>query len=247
MLPPLAILGLLTATGAGGYFLYENSVKSKIPKETQAGNKVTPTEAAPVVVNPVTGQPVPPGSPTFVSQVQANGDAVRPAHDLFDYIKAHAFDGTSTYHDLVTKFQTAAQGDKMSVALHGPLTISGNYDIPTAGALSMYIGDVIPPDPNAPYPPLSSFGDVIDVTKPGIAAITGFMVNTYLKNHKNDPTDKNLAYLVKLYQHAVNTDPKFPGPAYGIKGLPILVKTKLAEDGKIGPATTAALKIIGGL
>jgi len=232
------ILALVpVAAGLGGWWWFNREDTSKVPLATGDGHKVTPVQFKPMVVNPVTGAPVPVNAPTFVSQVQSTGNAVQAAHDLFDYLKAHGYDGSQVLSAYVLDFQKKHNSDPMAKALAGQLIENGKYDLKTSPALSMMIGDVVPADPSAPIPPKPTFGELTDVTKPGAASLAAFNLQVWFKTRKHDKSNPVEKMLVKQFQSDVNTDPKFPGPAYQIKGLPKLVTTPLSVDGDFGPTT----------
>lgn len=262
---PIVALGAATLGGLGWLIFGGKKVEvAPLPSATPQGNEIKPIDIKPVVfnpttgqpspfkpnvVNPVTGAPVPKDAPTFVSQVQAEGPARPQAYALMDYIKKNGYKG-APYRDLVAAFQTATNADQMAVALHGPIPVNGIYDTKTSGALSMYTGEVIPADPNAPLPPKPEFKEIVDITKPGAAAISAFNLQVYFRTHKHDKNNPTEKALVKQFQRDVNTDPKYPGPAFGIPGLPKIIKDKLIVDGDLGgpgSKTMAALNIIGGI
>jgi peptidoglycan hydrolase-like protein with peptidoglycan-binding domain len=256
MVWPIIALGAATIGGLG-WLIFGGNDKKTIPltttKEpstplapaTPKGNIIKPVEIMPMVVNPVTGQPVPKGTPQFVKTVQAEGPARTPAYTLHDYIKSNGYKGPQ-FKGLVAAFQQATNNDPMAVALHGPIPTDGIYNAQTSGALSMYTGDVIPADPNAPLPPKPKFADIVDITKPGAAAISAFQLQVFFKKNKHDKNNPLERNLVRQFQHDVNTDPKAPGPALAIPGLPKLIG-RLAEDGDFGSSTRKALDVFGGV
>lgn len=237
MIPlPLAIGAALV-----GYGLWE-SRKALNLGFTLGGNPLFPAVTAPTnmaPVNPVTGAVVPAGTPTFQSQVQKNGNAVNYAHALHDLLKTGARPAPMA---IVMAFQVAANSDPMAVALHGPLPTSGQYDTHTSAALTMYTGDPIPADENAPKPPPPTFAETIDMSKPGAAALSGSNLYQYLTVHGNDKSSILLS-LVKQFQLDVNTDPKFPGPAV-TAGMPKFIVAKLQVNGNYDDATAKALAVM---
>ena len=243
------LIPVLIAIGIGGVayeaYQYWTRPKGKPGKVTPGGNPtVVPTTEPLTPLNPVTGKPVAPGSPTFAQQVSKSGQAVPQAHALFDYLKAKKYDHTAKYVSLVKAFQTATNADPYAKALHGPIPATGQYDLDTSAALTLYTGDPIPADPSTtPLAPPTGQQVLNTPGYIGSAAKTGFNLQQYLKAHGNDKS-ATLSALVKPFQHDVNTDPQFPGPAsVAVK----IITTPLTEDGKYGPATAKALAVFGGV
>lgn len=181
-----------------------------------------------VVTNPQTGKP------ETEYQTARIGTAIPAAHALYDYIKAHGTSRSSQFDQLVSDFQKAHNEDPgAKTQTGGPLIVTGLYDLPTSGTLTIYTGDPVPSDPAAPVPP-----NAPGATAP--AYMSASNLYAYLKKNGTKKTP-DLAALVKRFQHDVNTDTKFPGPAFPFDLK--LVKTKLAEDGIYGNGTADALKV----
>lgn len=180
----------------------------------------------------------------LVEKVATTGKAVGAAALLHDYLKAHAYDGTDTLHALVTDFQQDTNSDPDAKTLSGPVPVTGTYDPATSSALTMYTKDPIPADPKSAPTPAQKGKDLTDITLPSAAYQSAFNLQTYLVAHGNDKS-AILQTLTKAFQHDVNTDPKYPGPAYNIPGvsaaLPRFVTTPLKEDGVYGPGTANAM------
>lgn len=179
-------------------------------------------------INPDTSKP------TVVDTLATNGVSVAQAHALFDYLKANGTKDNPTLRDLVTKFQKAYNAEPTTGPSFVALLVNGNYDQPTSTHLTLYTGDPIPPAASTPDPP-------INPNSPGPAAMSSSNLYAYLKTKGNDRS-AILKSMVKRFQHDVNTDPQYPGPASqtGVK----LIKTKLVEDGVYGKGTSDALAVV---
>jgi hypothetical protein len=176
--------------------------------------------------------------------VASVGPAAGSAHALYDYLKAHGIDHTQAMTDLVTAFQQAAGGDQNSVGLHGSVPVTGRYDAATSAALTIYTGQPIPPDPSAP-----------PNTSPDAApgwSLSSANLYAYLAVHpkpkgmtatQRSAADSTLKTLVKSFQHDVNTDPQFPGPAAKPPTMKV-VTAPLTEDGIFGPNTAKVLAMV---
>jgi hypothetical protein len=186
------------------------------------------------------------GAPTLVYNVATNGKAVARAHALYDFLVKNGphSDGTTAFADLTKAFQVVHNSDPDAVKLSTQHKIpeDGTYDQLTSGALSLYTGHPVPPNPIVPPPPPMTPAQISDpkrttpVQSP--AAYSSFNLYSYLKIHGNDKSAA-LKPLVKAFQHDVNTDPAFPGPiSYsGVK----VISTPLTEDGLYGQNTYKAL------
>ncbi len=176
--------------------------------------------------------------PGLLTRVKTEGIAVEPAKTLYRSLRA----GTSPAV-LVAAFQRVTNSDPMSRLLIGPIPVTGIYDPRTSAALSMYTEDPVPAHasvPDLPHP--TTPAAILSMEIPGTAAVAGSNLYVYLLAHGKDGT-KALSDLTRRFQHAVNTDPKFPGPACR-NGLPILIADPLKEDGDPGPKTLRALGIV---
>ena len=118
-----------------------------------------------------------------------------------------------------------------------------NPIIPTA--LAVAIGSPIPPDtqgkPFAVYP----FSVTTSPTGSNAASASATNLWSYLRSHGNDrsPVLKTLA---RQFQHDVNTDPRYPGPAaLGAAKAVQKFKSRIKEDGDVGTTTTNALRVYG--
>lgn len=203
---------------------------------TPAGNPV-------IVIGPVDSNT---GKVTVADQVATSGGAAPAAHDLYDWLKANGNADNDDLTNFTIIFQQAHNADPKGVAVAGRVAESGNYDLPTSGALTVYTGQPIPPTPG-----VAPTFDTSLPSSPAVAAITGSNLYAYLKTHPRKSTsptananaDPTLKGMVKDFQHAVNTDPMFPGPANTIPNAK-LIKVPLTEDGIYGPKTSDALAVI---
>lgn len=229
---PLIIGGIVAVVaGVGAFFL----TKPKGPPPvTPAGNATNPVTTSPASIS-LPGVPLPPGTKDFADATQKQGPAAPFAHNLYDYLKAHGLDASAKLTTLIKDFQTEHNKDKIGSTLTGPIPEHGFYDRLTSGALTLYTGDPIPPDPKAPLPPVPTLGQVLTSKSPGAAAVSGFNLYSYTKTNKYSPTDTKLQNLVTIFQSDVNTDPMFPGPAYAPSPKPPIMIPKLPVDGEIGP------------
>lgn len=237
MTPLLIGLGLAIVGGTAAYFI----TKPKAAPTTPAGNQLNPVNSAPASIS-LPGVPLPPNTSSFAQATQQSGPAAPFAHHVYDYLKAHGLDGSAQLATLIKDFQTNHNKDKIGSTLTGPIPETGFYDRLTSGALTLYTGDPIAPDPKAPLPPTPTLGDVLTSKTPGAAATSGFNLSQYTKAHKYDPADNQLRNLVTIFQSDVNTDPKFPGPAYAALPKPPIMIAKLPVDGEIGPDNSDTTK-----
>jgi hypothetical protein len=171
---------------------------------------------------------------TFEAQVKFQGKAIPEAHNLYDYLVKNGVKSTDKMQKLTLAFQKAHNADPNVVHTTGTVTEDGKYGPRTQAALTMYTGNPIPCDPGIPAGPVT--GGI------GAAALAASDLYAYLKTHKNDKTDVKLKALVKAFQHAVNTDPMYPGPSSMVPTAKI-IKTKLTEDGIYGKNTSDALAV----
>jgi hypothetical protein len=232
---PLLIGGAVAAV-AGIVAFFVTSPAKTPPPVTPAGNQTNPVATAPASIS-LPGVPLPPDVKDFAELTQKRGPAAPFAHNLFDYLKAHGLDGSAKLSGLILDFQKAHNDDKIGSTLSGPIPRDGFYGKETSGALTLYTGDPIPPDPKAPIAPTPTLGQILTSKSPGAAAISGFNLYQYTKGHPFDANDKTLANLVTIFQGDVNTDPMFPGPAYGVSPKPPIMIPKLEVNGIIGPVT----------
>jgi hypothetical protein len=182
--------------------------------------------------------------PTLADTLSQSGKAVQQAKALYSYLRAHGNDHSPALQVLIMAFQRVSNNDANAVALSGPLQLTGVYDALTSSALTLYTQDPIPAPVTGPSVPVATGAAISDISKPGGAAISGYNLYMFIKKH--GVGDKGAAFrtLVMQFQHDVNTDTKFPGPAVGL-GMP-RIAGKLKEDGLYGPATAGALKILTG-
>jgi hypothetical protein len=232
---PLLIGGAVAVIGGIGAYLFTAPKKpAGPPPVTPAGNQTNPVTTGPASIS-LPGVPLPPNVSSFAQATQQSGPAAPFAHNLYDYLKAHGLDGSAKLGGLILDFQTNHNKDKVGSTLTGPVPQNGQYDRLTSGALTIYTGDPIAADPKAPLPPVPTLGEQMTSKSPGAAANSAFNLFQYLKAHKYDPSDKNLSNLVTIFQTDVNTDPKFPGPAYGPSPKPPIIIPRLEVTGDIGP------------
>ncbi len=260
MLPVIAAVGVVVVGGLAAY-LYEDSKKKKPgmpvpliqnqpgqPRIDPAPPKPNAPPPAPVqqpqaspAGNPiVTILPVSPqtGLPTALISVALSGSAKDDAHRLYDYIVAFGTEKkTPELKALTLAFQKAHNASPDSVAMGGKLEADGLYGPKTSAVLTVYTGNPI--HPGIVNPP----GVVTDKAKGvGSTAFSSSNLYAYLKQHKNDKSVV-LKPLVKQFQHDVNTDPLYPGPANPVSSIRI-IKEKLVEDGLYGPKSSDALAVI---
>ena len=176
--------------------------------------------------------------PAALTRLKTEGAAVPHAKVLYRSLRAG-----DAPPQLVVAFQRATNADPVSRTLIGPVPTHGTYDPRTSAALTMYTEDPGPAHPSVPDSPHPTSPAAIQSMEiPGTAAASGSNLYVYLLSHGKDGT-KALADLTTRFQHAVNTDPKFPGPACK-NGLPILVPDPLKVDGDPGPRTLRALGVV---
>jgi len=238
-----AIIAAGVAVGAAIVAALVTKPKNQPVGVTPAGNTVQPVNTAPASIS-LPGVPMPPNVSSFAESVQKNGKAVPYAHNLHDYLKAHGYDQSDKLASLVKDFQVNHNSDNVAKTLSGALAQDGHFDERTSAALTIYTGDPIPPDPKAPKEPPPTLGEVLTSKTPGTVAIAGFNLYQFLKanakivNGQWDDTGVNKATetsLVMSFQNAVNTDPKFPGPAYAPTPKPPIMIPKLDVTGELGP------------
>lgn len=176
--------------------------------------------------------------PAALTRLKTEGQAVEHAKVLYRSLRVGQAPPV-----VVAAFQRATDSDPLSRQLIGPIPVTGSYDPRTSAALTMYTEDPVPAHPSVrdtPHP--SSPASIQSMEIPGTAAVAGSNLYVYLLSHGRDST-RALADLTRRFQEAVNTDPKFPGPACR-NGLPILVPDPLKVDGDPGPKTLRALGIV---
>lgn len=196
--------------------------------ETPGGNKVV----AVVTVDPGTG------IPQLSGQLSVEGPAMPQAHALFDYLKTNGTANTQELKRLTLDFQRAHNANVAAKKVTGELVEDGLYGPMTSAALTVYTGQ--------PIPPATSMQKTVPTSpsSPGTAALAASNLYAYLKLNgaKNDGKAERKT-LIKIFQHAVNTDPLYPGPASPNASTRI-IKEKLVEDGLYGPKTSDALAAI---
>jgi hypothetical protein len=167
---------------------------------------------------------------------------------LFDYLKAHGADGSTSLSALARAFQSAikTQGtDRISYGNY--VAVNGVYDLPTSSVLSVLIGDPIPAQgvffdgtssPHNTYSQMANRVDWIgpdlkDDTNDDAAMLAANNLYFYLRKYghvKGDP--KEMAF-VSDFQKKVNDSPMFK--KHGLMAL--------VNDGLWGGKTQAALKV----
>jgi hypothetical protein len=214
----------------------------------KAGNKPAVVAAPKVVGKSPGGQPIVSTTPvidgkqTLSDQVASSGSpTAKAAAALLDSV---ASGGASPV--LVTAFQTAVNADTSAKKLAGKLPVTGIFDLPTSAALNVYTGGVYYPDTQGKQFAVLPAVILNDIGAPGAVAFTGTLLYSYLKQHGNDGSD-TLKNFVSQFQHDVNTDPKFSGPAGKPptvpSAIPKMVKSPLTVDGSYGPRTADALAV----
>jgi hypothetical protein len=176
--------------------------------------------------------------PVLLTHLKTEGKAVEAAKALYRSLRAGNAPAV-----LVAAFQRATDTDPASRELIGPIPITGIYDPRTSAALTMYTEDPVPAHhsvPDTPHP--TTPASILSKEIPGTAAVAGSNLYVYLLARGRDGSQA-LADLTRRFQQAVNTDPKFPGPA-NKNGLPILIPDSLKVDGDPGPKTMRALGIV---
>lgn len=253
---PVAIaMGLVAAAGAGFGFWQHKKNKAvpppSTPPVTPAGNVLTPP-AQPPAVNLSQLPPLPTGYTNYGDWIQKSSPATPAAHALYDYLKAHGVDNQPDMHRLTTAFQKAHNASPVGQKIGGQLDTDGEYDALTSAALTIYTGDPIPGDPQALPPKQATLGQILTSVVPGqsgtnvsAAYQSGYNVNQWLeKNGTSNLLDPTLMMLVMQFQHDVNTDPQFPGPAYAISPKPPIVFPVLPMTGHVGDKGSATRKAL---
>jgi hypothetical protein len=166
------------------------------------------------------------------------GQAMSPARTLYQTLR-----GGAAPPVLVAAFQRSADRDPLARQLIGPIPQTGIYDPRTSAALTMFTEDPVPAHESvADMPHPTTPAAILSTAIPGNAAVAGSNLYVYLLTHGKDHS-ATLQALTKRFQQAVNTDPKFPGPA-NKNGLPILIPSRLVEDGVAGSKTLRALAVL---
>lgn len=185
--------------------------------------------------NPSTGQPV------VAAQVAVTGTARAEAQALYDFVMKNPLNAVTQPAELtrlVQAFQRAHNSDPNGIKVAGQLSLTGLYDLATSSALTVYTGNPIAPF--AATPVVLTIGN-----GPSPATMAGNNLYAYLKTHKNVRTDAQLKALIMAFQKAVNTDPRFPGPANPNASVRI-IKVALVVDGLYGPKSADALAVVAG-
>ena len=271
MLP--VVLGL-AAAGLGTYLYLSSDSKpqERIPQPEIPPMHPTVASGSPIsvpgqsttlngttftVVAPPPGPPVVTGGPLITQGLTPGGVAIFGLHNLndlgsdfasaaiqlSDYLHASGLDNSPRMQALTANFQSQAK--RKNIGYSDAMTQPGVYDLATSAALTVAIGAPIPPDTQgkqfASYP----FSVTSNPTGSNAASASATNLWSYLRSHSNDHSPM-LAILTKQFQHDVNTDPRYPGPAaLGIAKSAQKFKTKIKEDGLIGTTTTNALKVYG--
>jgi len=176
--------------------------------------------------------------PALLTRLKTEGAAVEAAKVLYRSLRAG-----SAPPVLVAAFQRATDTDPASRELIGPIPVTGIYDPRTSAALTMYTEDPVPAHPSVPDTPHPTTpAAILSMEIPGTATFAGSNLYVYLLARGRDGS-KALGDLTRRFQQAVNSDPKFPGPA-NKNGLPVLIPDPLKVDGDPGPKTMRALGIV---
>ena len=254
MLP--VIIGGAAAVGTGLYLIYSGkkpaAVKAAPPKTATPAPTApaAPPNTLPSPIGPIPttiwGAPsttVPPVSVTPAgwpvqgtgAAVAQNSPAFHAASALYDYMHLNGQDKSPTMIGLLKAFQSAGNADP-TVQFGKDMTVNGVYDLPTCAALTVLMGDPIPPDttgqPDVRFYTMP-FSFLSDITKTGVSQLSASNLNAYLRLHGDDKSPIDVL-LIRQFQHDANNDVKFPSGK-----LP----SKLTEDGKWGPKTKAALAV----
>jgi hypothetical protein len=177
-------------------------------------------------------------APMALRRLQVEGRAIPQARALYGALRQG-----QAPPQLVAAFQQATNADPDSRALIGPVPVTGIYDPRTAAALTMYTEDPVPAHESVPDVPVpTSPASILMTGIPGNAAASGSNLYVYLRSHGRDGS-RALSQLIRRFQHSVNTDPKFPGPA-NQSGLPVLIVDPLRVTGLLDGRTLRALGIV---
>lgn len=217
--------------GVGAWLLFGESTDDESKPKSAIGHLVPPADAHLI---PLTPQ----HKPLALRMLKTTGQAVSPAKSLYSALQTG-----QAPPNLVAAFQKATDADPISRGLVGPVPATGVYDPRTSAALTMYTEDPVPAHPSVPdqaHP--TTPASILSTLIPGTAALAGSNLFVYLLGHGKDGTPA-LANLTRRFQQAVNTDPKFPGPACK-NGLPILIPQPLVVDGIPGQKTLKALSVL---
>ena len=270
MLP--TILAALGASAIGAYLFFggdkakaETVAKPLIPPHPTGGELTLANPGDSVVkggvrftvIAPPPGPPIVNGGPLIAQGKTPGGNAILGLHNLndlgptfansaislSDYLHANGLDGSPGLKMLVSQFQKNARANKVGYA--DAMLQDGVYDLPTSAALTIAIGQPIAPDTQGK--PFASYPFSVTTNPDGSNAASASATNlwSYLRAHGNDHSPM-LAAFTKQFQHDVNTDPRFPGPAaLGAAKQVQKFKAKIKEDGVFGKDTTVALKVYG--
>lgn len=174
--------------------------------------------------------------------VQAASAFPAASKALYSYIKGHGYDGSITFHQLVEEFQKAANTVLLGTAYkYGKLNEDGAFDVTTASALAQTTLDPLPPDPNAPVFEAVKFPTPIDVNASSLSQDAGFLLKLYIMKNGDNMRNPGQMVLTKVFQHAINTDPKFPGQGWALTATRNGIIGMLQEDGLLGAASKAQL------
>lgn len=168
--------------------------------------------------------------------------ALARAKDLYRHFVSHGHRGESA---LVKRFQLAHNACRAKSGLPIELVANGVFDPATSAALTQYTNAPIPANPRNRVRG-ASLGESLTArnlsnrTNAGAARLSRFNLETYIKNWgvKND--DPNFVLLVRQFQHDVNTDPLYPGPAYKLSPRPKSLHLGCTETGSFDDCTRDA-------
>lgn len=146
---------------------------------------------------------------------------------------------------LVKRFQKAHNACRAKSGLPIELVVNGVFDPATSAALTQYTNAPIPADPRNRVRD-ASLGEALTTrnlsnrSNAGAARLSRFNLQTYIRNWGVRQDDPNFVLLVRQFQHDVNTDPIYPGPAYKLSPRPASVHLGCSENGAFDACTIDA-------
>jgi len=253
---PIVVTGLGASVAGVGYWLHKTgklaglfgkaNPKSSVSAATGGSPAAAPSAPAKSANETNLGTALKPQYQDYTQQVQAEGKAVAPAKALYTYLKTIGQTETPELKALVMAFQKAHNSDKLGKGLGGQLSEDGLYGPGTSAALTMYTNDPIPGNPKY-QPRAATTGEILtnkvigeNGSNAGVAFQSQFNLIQHLRKKGYDGSS-TLAALTKQFQHDVNTDPLFPGPAFKPSPKPPVLHPAMSEDGILGPKSKGVL------